>query len=430
MAYQIFEKAAERRDADTNIFIRLECEEPNEVSNCTPLGVEINNQLGYSSPIIRVAFKDGRGDLFNHMKVNTDAVFTLAFGRNLSESFELKLKISKVEYNNGALGRPHDMYFTITFVTENWYSTIAKRHNRGWSKTKINSIVEELFSDSGFSVESELITETAEERESTIQPYWSNWKMINWLKGKSNPADGAGHFEAGVTLDGIAFFLSTDAIYKRKENDVKNRDVPVLRMIAPAEDKNQAESDLNVNQGVPTYFVGFKGTEFYADGIKNGGGGYQAMWYDWNTGEYNNESVTFDGLDTIQLSEFSSIRQAHNDVGKKHFGGRDTNTVNEVENMVQEEAYSMFSFDVMTNGSGFIDITDIVEVIIDNTSLGSKIPLNEMYSGFYMVSGYRHIFSFSKGVSFQSTLTLSRHGIDFFDYDGFDDLVTSSVGRF
>lgn len=429
MRFLIFERAV-NLDADRTFFVRLECDKENEVSLCTPQSIQIINHFGLSSPVIKVDFDDSRGDLFNHMKVNTGATFTLSFGRSLNDSFSIDLKIAKVDFHNITQGRSHDISFTIHFLVDNWFDAIAVKRNRGWSEIPYSEIVKEIAEESGYVVEDEYITETDGEPKSTVQPNWSNWKMLQYLREKAKPIEDSGHFEIGVSLNGDFKFMTTDAMIDYWKNEISDGSIPTLRLQGGDQSLKAQERDIINNGDIPTYFIAFRGMENYADGIKRGASGYTANWYDWNVGEYKTESSTFDQDPVKQLSEFSSIRETSVTDSTTYFGGRDEFVEQYAKNCMLENAHSMMSFDIATHGTGFIDIFDIVELIIPNSNLGSTVPINEMYSGFYLVAGVNHFISFGDITEFNSTITLTRHGVDYFDYQGFDDLIESSGGKF
>lgn len=426
--FVIFERTISRRDPNTDLFIKLVCDKHNEISRSTPLKMELVEAFGMISPVVVLTIKDYRGDLFNHMKVNTAGTFTLNFGRTLEESIDIQLKISKYEQMNSIMGRSHEMELKITFVMANWYPMMSVRHNRGWADTKYSDIISELAGEGSYGEVN--VTESEGEVKSTIQPYWTNNKMLRWIKEKMYPSEeftaseGYGHYEMGVTLENKFFYQITSEIIKKTGEAAK--------MTLDMADKKGEEAAKNRkgNKSVPTYFLGVHNKEFYTSGIIRGGGGVTSKYYDWETDEIKTEEIAFASEDTPMLSDYSSIREDVTSNKEQFYGGTDVNTPFHAKNYVNESAHSMFGLDIMTEGSPFIHIFDVVELVIPATNLGSKIPINSMYSGFYIVSGVRHSFSFGDStVDYVTEASLTRHGVDHFDYEGFDDLVVSSKGK-
>tara|TARA_B100000700_G_scaffold324914_1_gene432277 strand:- start:1411 stop:2028 length:618 start_codon:yes stop_codon:yes gene_type:complete len=193
---------------------------------------------------------------------------------------------------------------------------------------------------------------------------------------------------------------------------------------------DQAVKDRRNNKNVPTYFLGVHNKEFYSSGIINGAGGVVSKYYDWDTDEIETEDISFATEDTPMLSDFSSIREEATNNKQQFYGHSDTNTPFQSKNILNEAASSMFTLNVFTEGSPFLHIFDVVELVIPATNLGSKIPVNAMYSGFYMVSAVAHQFKFGDStIDYITEASLTRHGVDYFDYEGFEDLVVSSKGK-
>jgi hypothetical protein len=426
----IFQRAVSRRDPNTDVFVSLTTEGENEVFRSTPKKLELFEGMGYISPIVVATFVDGGGDLFNHMKINTGAIFTLAFGRTFEDSVSIDLRVSRVDQVNTVFGRPHDIEIKITFISANWFQLLSKRFNKGWANVKYSDVVSEIASECGFSETS--ITESEGEIKSVIQPYWTNRRMFEWIRKHARPLEGDtyGHYEFGATLDNRFFFESTDDTIKRQQSDIKNGTVPLLRLQSPPQNPEQSVRSKSDNKGIPTYFMAFNNQEFFASGIQNGAGGYESMYFDWETDEYVTEVHTFDQEPVPQLSDLTLIREQFKENTTRYYGGRDSETPFHARNSMDEAAHSMQQLSVTTEGTPFINVFDIIELMIPNTNLGSKIPISAIYSGFYVVASARHHFTFDDGtIKYSTEMNLSRHGVDQVDYDGFDDLIESSRGK-
>lgn len=426
--YVILSRMIARGDPELSVFVRLTCEEVNEISMSVPRKLVIHEGFGLLSPIVVLTIADARGDMFNHMMPDTGAKFNLAIGRDVDDAITFPMKIAKYEQANSALGRPHDMEMKITFVMEGWFNTFTKKHSRSWKDKLVTEVVEEIAGECGFS--SVEVTPSKDTLESIIQPWWSNSTMMKWLRKRGYPdTDTDGHYEYGMNLDGVFKFMSVNDIIEKKLPEIRSKSVPVLRLQAPKTDTSEYVADLNANKMIPAFFVSISNTNEYMSGISAGASGITPTWWDWETGEYKSEQLAFDGQRFPQLSDLSMIRDVDVEANIQFNGGRDTRTVEYARNELSEASNSMNSIVVMTQGTPYARSFEVMEIIIPNTDLGSKIPINEIHSGFYTVAGVQHIFALGEDTGYTTEMTMVRHGVDEVDFDGFEDLLISAEGK-
>lgn len=433
--FTIFEKVVSHRHPSHDLFIRLYCEDDIGVSQSIPLRLEIQNEFGMASPIVSVKFRDARGDLFNLIKFQPTARFRLEFGRSTQDSLILNLNATKIDYVNLVAGRPHDIVFHVDFIIDNWYEFISKRHNRGWYQTPFSDIASEILEESGFT--DVAVTESEHDEDeldalSVIQPHWTNFNMVKWIMNKSKPSESIGwdgHYEFGVRLDGEAWFRSINDVIKEKENDIRSKSLPILRLNSHNLKPDNADSAMRSNKNVAPFFVTFSGEENYVDNIIHGAGGFVSAHWDWDSGEYITEEVKFSESEVPQLSDLSSIMSDHEDNLELFFTGRDKRSKYDAEIKTSREAIRMQKFKVATEGTRFLDLFDIIELYIPNTTHDSTEQVNTMYGGVYMISGYHHIFNLGDNVEHTMSVSLSRHGIDDFGSQDLSGYATSGVGK-
>lgn len=431
--YLIFERAVYQENDAYSCYIRLSCEKQNEISLCTPKRLEIKNNLGMSTPVVTMVFEDQNGDMFNYMKFDTNAVFTLQFGRDVENLFELELKIARIDFRNGVLGSPTGLEFHIDMVAKNWYESTAKRHFRGWYTNDMISVVRDLVEDSKY----DAIDVTPAEKKSSPQPIaqtgMSNLEMLEWIRKRTQPSKnitGSGHYEYGMSFSGVFMFKSMNDVISTNEPLIRANRAPVVTIGEDAIIMNEDyQETIKSNQGIPEFFTQFIGREKYMNSVIHGGGDIRASYYDWDQGKYKVEHVVYSKTDTMQLSDTSLINQNHESTNYVVFGGRDNYTINETKSKLQEINNSVQEIIIATQGSGFVDIFQIIELIIFNNDEQTTQQINEMYSGFYMISGVNHIFDFSKTLNFVSELTLTRSGIDQSGFSDTSNLTTSKRGK-
>lgn len=424
--YILFERQIGKGPSEETVFVRLSCEKEYEILFSYPKYVKIHEVLSMGSPYVIVDFLDASGAGTNINKIDTTAIFNLYFGRDLEESRSMRMKIAKVDHANGIGGKSAQVGFSIHFVHESWNSFIHKTHNRGWSNIKYSDIMAQIASESGFNVLG--IADTDQTKELVTQTNTSNHKLLKKIIKAAKPSAGSnGHYEFGVDLEGNFFCLPLSDLYaKAHENrtdrpDSENKNaIPLFRMDGhPKPIQQRKELKEKDNSGYPYLFSSYEIKEDYMDKMLHGAGGVTTMYYDFDSGTYVKKDNTFSSSDFDQLSEWSLIHPDDEVRNTKVYGGRDTNTENVGSNQLSKASNKIQTIKIQTEGTPFIKIGDIVELIIPTPPDMYREPYNETYSGYYMVSHVEHVFRLHKRTVYANTLTLTRHGIDKKDLDGY-----------
>lgn len=423
--YVLFERYIGKESEEEPIMIRLSCEKDYEVMFAAPMFVKIYEGLSMGSPYIVVDFWDANGDGVNINKIDTDAIFNLYFGRGLAESRHAKMKIAKVAFDNGKAGTSSRFAFSVHFVHESWNSFIHKTHNRGWKNIKYSEIVTAIAQECKFNVLK--ISETKKSKLSVVQTDWNNLDLLKRISSKAEPISGSdGHFEFGVDLEGNFFFMPfSDLITNAHENrrdrpDSENRKgMPVLRLDGNSPSQYDRKKMNEENGKIPVSFSTYSVDENFMDKIIQGAGGVTSMYYDFETGTYVKKDNKLSEQTTSQLSEWTLVHPSNEISSLKIMGGRNPEIQQEAVNRLSNVSNSIQKVKIEADGTPFIRIGDVVEVIIPNPPETYSEPFNEIYSGYYVVASVNNIFRLHKNTAYKTVLTLTRQGIDKKDLEGY-----------
>lgn len=425
----IFEREVIRNDPVNDIFIRLVCDKENEIRRYNPIKLTVQELMNSGGIVAHLLINDAGGDLFNHMKINTGATFTITYGHSVENSVSVETKILSYDQVNQTLGRPHDMQLRITFGSPNWYGMTAEGHGRGWSGLSYSDIVTDMVSTLGYTETD--IGGTEGTFQSVVQPNWTNVEFLKWIaqRAKSDDTGSDGIFMFGVDTEKKFTFKSYDQLVNDNRSSLNGGRSPVIRMDIPPASNAQTEREIQDNDLVSPTFTGINVVEDYAMGCKKGASGGTAGHYDWESGEFITNTVSINSMNVPQLCDYTSLRTEMNGNTLYHDYGRDPESENYLKNRVGNENLNISKVNVVSAGMPKIHIFDFVELVIRNTSLGSQVAFNEMYSGFYMVSGIKHTFVFNEIIQYNTETVLMRHGVDDGAYQGFDDLVETATGK-
>jgi len=423
--FLIFERQIYNRGVDDGVFVKLECDKETPLTGFSPISIEMSESLSIGTPFIELVFNDMEGDYFNRYKIDPTATFTLSIGTKDSYYIRTDMRYSQLKFMNNVAGKSINIAYHITFVHSGWYEMIAKEYNRGWANVKYSDVVQQISSECGFrSVE---IAESDKIIESVIQPHWANITMLNWIKKRAWAINRCcSHYEYGITLDNKFFFKSISNLIDEQTAAAINGEIPVFRMEGRYELERKQKEAERENLNNPTYFVSFQGREHYVSSIVNATGGFDVIYYDSKLGEIVRSTRKYSNTKSIQLTDWGSIKKVHENSNMLFYGGRDNETPTRAINQVLNVINSTNDFTIAMVGAPNIHIGDLVEVIIPVMSEGQVDPINTTYSGFYLVAGVDHNVSFTNS-SYISTITLSRHGFDGKNLDGY---VNSRRGKF
>lgn len=423
--YVLFERQIAKESSEEQILIQLSCEQDFEVAFANPQYVKVFEGLSMGSPYIIVDFIDANGDAVNINKMDTNAVFTLSFGKSITESRVIRMKIAKIEFGNKSMGTSSNFAFAVHFVHESWNTFIHKTYNRGWSNVRYSDIVSTIASESGFNVRH--IAETPNTIPQVTQPNWSNLKLLQHISDRARPKNPAtGHFEFGIDLEGNFFFMPlSELISKAHENKVdrppsENRStIPLFKLDGNPQNEENRRRLKEENGFVPQTFHTFSVQENYMNQIMQGAGGITTSYYDFNTGTYKKKENKMSETDIDQLSEWSLIHADNERSSMRMYGGRDAGVEQRGRNRLSDSANSIQRITIQCDGTSYVKIGDLVEVLIPNPPEVYNTPYNEVYSGYYIVSNVENVFRLNKRTAYKTVLTLSRQGIDMKELDGY-----------
>lgn len=413
--FTVFEKTFDKTNDVDGFFIKLTCSEDNELQYVRVDSITLNESLGLMIPTMIIDFVDGSGDLFNHNRLNTEAVYTLYFGLDKIEAKETKFKIFDIQMGGGTAGRSNNMKFKVLFSHESWEDTTAQKKSRGWHDKKFSDAITDIINTKGFKEVN--IEESTRTIQFINQLNQADNKFISSIRTKATPISEDGHYVFCGTLDNRFFFRSTYELIQDGMKLNKEKKMPVLRL-GGQPSNNVRDKLYENNDNTPISFSGFGASESYADKVSNGASAVNVGYYDWANRRYVRARKHYSDLKSTQLSEYSLMRTGNDYVSKNVFGGRDDTVIDVEMNRLSEISLEMQDITINLQGQLGMHSGDIVEVIIPSTE-DSETPYNEMYSGFYMVRDIKHMMTLNKATDFISQIKLTRNGMDGKNLEGY-----------
>lgn len=406
-----------------SLYISLSTDLDISVTAIIPQRLEIAEAFSSATPAVSFDFVDGNGDVVNLQNIPMDAVFYLDIGTSPIDANRIELRCSKMQIMNKTQNSSEQIAIRMTFVHKGWSAFQGIQHNRGWKETRYSDIVKELVTEAGYATDS--ISESADIPEIAIQPYMSNFGFIRYLAGKTYSENGGG-IEFGATTDNRFIYKTTGDMIIEQYQDAIDRKLPVFRMEGQILDPIYQYQQYRDNSA-PTYFVHFAGERDYLRSILGGAGGVRAMYFDSETGQYKNEEIRYSDLEAPQMTDWSGVCASDEVMGRRVFGGRDADTITEASNRLIDNVDAIARFEISTERAADVHIGDMVEVIIPTpNAIGSNVPQNIFYSGFYLICGVTTVVNLQTSAA-TSTIQLMREGYDGKQLTG---RVKSKYGKF
>lgn len=401
-----------------SVYISLSSDIDVSLSGITPIRIEMSEVFNSASPMMSFEFTDANGDLVNHTKIPPNAIFYFDIGYSPLNASRVELRCSKTVCLNQRPGSSEQIAFKMFFVLANWHEFVSKKKNRAWKDTTHSDIARDLTS----SFPSSDISQTTTTPEFFVQPYWSDFDAIRYIRNKSFTSNG-GHMEFGASLNGTFVFKSIgDMISEQKEKAMK-RELPIFRLEGQIPDESVRKKEYEINEA-PTYFMHYTAEQEYLGAVGAGAGGVSAMFFDTKTDQYVKTDITYGDTIAPQMSDWGSIPVADETTFVRVYGGRDSGVIEESTNMLVDLVDSVNRFEITTERALGIHIGRMVEVIIPTPpNAGSIVPQNIFYSGFYLVCGVHHVVNFSRS-TVNSTISLMREGFDGKQLDGYSRSIT------
>lgn len=404
----ILDRLYEQNHNTDGLFFRITCDRDTALQNMMVKGITMSESFDLMIPTMIIDFIDGSGDLLNHNRLDTDAIYTLSIGRTMTDTVETRYKISDIVAGNGIGGRNINSNFRVVFSHAHWDIFGGKRKNRAWNNSYISDVIRDIVSEYGFNKVS--IENSLNRSEVIIQPDITDNDFIMSLKRRSTPESRDGHYETCVTLKNEFIFKSTFSLIQDGINKYRSDSLPLLRLggILPPSERNRAYKN---NEKVPISFMGFNTEEHYMRSITDGANMIKHSYFDWNNREYITSTDTISDLNATQLSDWSLIRDDAKFVSKEAFGGRAEDVSIVARNALSEKSLRMQEISINMVGQLELHCGDIVEILIP-TGDDSQIPYSELYSGFYMIKEANHRLFLRESLDYTTSLVLVRHGMD------------------
>lgn len=402
-------------EGDDSISISMECDDVLDIQLSVPTQLTTYEAFSMGCPVLVISFLDGRGDLMNAKKLDTNATYILNLASYDGSEIESKWKLSHIEHINTSIGQSSQGAFSLHFIHDSWKAFAYDIHCRGWAKKKYSDVIEEIASECGFEITG--IEETNDTLEYIQQPNWPNARFIRWMMERSSPSEGSGEFEYSVSIDGKFMFAPFSAFINRTFQIREGATKPIeLYVGAPQTDEKRRSSArkqlTNVQAKVLSYSVLEQSNAYH----KQGAGGVVNSWYDFDTAEYTREPFTYSDSSNLQLSEWSVVNEEW-ETSPVHLNhGRNALEAEYIgENRITSIVNGMNQVRVVIPTSTVVRVGELVNFTIDNppeykNEQGQK---NEIHSGLYVVASVKNTYTSRRGAeSFKTELLLVRQGND------------------
>lgn len=372
------------KNEEENFYVRVTTDRENQnfISNLKILSVSVREQTGVGTPVCAFTVMDLNGDLINHKIVEGDFVFRLIMERDDKQSNIFTLKPTKISATTTQTSRPDQILYTMHLVSHNWERMMSKKRNRSWKDALYSEVVEDIAKDVGF--KHVFVTPTKKRVPNIIQPYWTNFEMLRWIKQRvesANPAD-SGAFDFAATVNDGFYFASMGSLIRQGLSGVQgprptNRTRTLVMRDLRTEDYEKGYRKIE----------GFDITQDFFGSSFAGATGIKPAHYDYMNKKYViNDTVYFSDTDEPQLSDWALVSESQQDDTKILFTHRDTDSEIIAKNKVSDAVNYIQKVAVKVSGICDVNIGDIIEIQIPLSLENSRSIINEHFSGSYLVT--------------------------------------------
>jgi hypothetical protein len=385
---------------DTNYYVKVQSDFDSQLLFGSMNSLLMVESLTAGSPMMVMRFLDNLGVLVNSTYISPDASYDVFFGKDKLSTKKGSFSLSTNDGKSLGAGNIENVAMDINFLSNNWFNVLYKSASRSWSSVYYSDVVQQIAEECGFT---NIDVEKTDEKVDVIQPNWSNYQMIKWLAKHAKSAEGITGYEILAKLDGSFSFKTYNTLFKQ----------------APL--KNLYLSTTQVGDNM---LYGLNTVQQYAPLIKNGAAGQHYVYFDYDNKQFVTGNKTLSSTKQAQLSDWFFVSQDHDIAYKNFFGGRDIKTEDVVESKIAGMANSIQEIRTTIMGDVKLHIGDIVNVVLAPSKKSTK-PINEMYSGYWMISQVTQIVDFG-AKQVRTDLRLMRAGLN---GRSLKNLVKSSTGK-
>lgn len=419
----IFSKFVGGLGEENSLFIQLSSESDVAISGIAPISLELAETFSSTSPVVVFEFIDGNGDFFNILKPTPDIKYFFMYGTSMLNSSRVELRCTKMVSVNTRAGSSNAIAYKMFFSIYGWNDLVNTSWNRSWPETTRHSdVVKQLVREAGLDVSMVKDTLTTG---LVIQPHWNNVKLLRNIVRSCETAN-PGKIEYGCRLDGKFIFKSVGDIIEDNTSKVLSKKLPVISLDGQLADQYK-QFDESKKNGAPTNFYYIESNEDYMEGILGGGGGGVSYWYDSINDVFVKKEFDVSSSNNKQLTDWSAVCKVDERRSARIYGGRSSSVESELRNTVLDNSDAINKISIHTEKAFGVHIGDMIELIIPvPPDIGSNVPHNVFYSGFYIVCAVSMTVDFNKS-AVSTVIKLMRDGYDGKEMKG---MVRSKAGKF
>lgn len=353
--------------------------------------ITIEEHAGLASTVLTVNMIDGIGNFLGQLNINHNTDFNLIFGKDDINVNTIKYRLASQQLENGHAGKSMSILTSLSFISNNWSDFILTNKSNSWINKKYSDIVIELIEKNSLIPD----VEPTKGSFTVIQPYWSDFKLLQWIVMHAVNNKENGDYFFGTTLDNKFIFRSMDDIFSNR---------PICTFVLSDVDKKDDDDDKQ-------YFRAFLVKNDYAKNSKSSISGIDSTYYDFLTGSFVTETINIDQLQQRQINDYVGIDPSHTNSHNQMYGGLDVNSSLMHKNEMLFNMNRMLRMTISIDGNFDMHIGSLVNIVIPANLAHIETVFEEYYSGYWCIEHISHIFNLKEGVVI-TNLTLIRSGIN------------------
>lgn len=379
-------KLLEQKLSD-RFYIKIESQFPSQLFAGQGISVLLTESLSAASPIMSVKLMDSVGALVSAAYMSPEVIYTTTFGLDDHNARTAQFSLSTEKGQNVSQGTIENVGMDINFLSNNWPKLISQTHSRSWTQVRYSDVVTQIATECGLSTTD---IEQTDQILNVIQPGWTNYQMLCWIAEHARSSTGNVGFDMAVRFDNTFSFKTYNSFFN-----------------VPPKYNLYLKGRKMTNRNI--YNIDFR--HDYAPTMSRAGGfGVHTMYFDYNKKQFVASDMDITKTNQAQLSDWYFIPTAHLNPVQRLYMARDTNAKITAEHNLASASNSVQSVQFSILGDANLHIGDLVNLVLYNSEQ-LKSPINEIYSGYWLVSKVTQIIDFPTS-GFTTDLTLVRSGFN------------------
>jgi len=387
--FKLFEHSTSTAAGQQKYYVRMESTFPSQIYMANMERVTVSEKFGVGSPVCSIKFNDTVGSLVNEAFISPEVTYNLFIGPDFSTAVTpFPFMLSGMSAQSTTSGDMSNVGTDVAFMGASWLPMLNTSHSRSFGSVLVSDVVNQIATECGFTNINIEPTDTAI---NIIQPYWSDYKMLQWLAVHARSASG------NVGYD---FVVGADNSFTFGSYSFMNKKPPVRNLFFLGRGSTSVQ------------IYGLKIEHAFANAMHNTGGtGLTSYYFDYASRSFKNSTADITGVDLSQLSDWASLPTSLVGHDNSLYGALDVDTGDIVAQGIIARANNnalKISFTML--GDIGLHTGDVVNILVNtNDQLNNQI--NELYSGYWLISGLTHVIDFEHTI-FNTQVECIRAGVN------------------